>query len=291
MSPADKQTHQSDLFVRWHKSVTDSFAQAITTLQDNKLEIWQRVHATRRCAKRARALLKLAPPQLHDASQKLRAQLRQIRKSIGPARDARVAYDLLAAKLSSHDKHKTTQPHKTTEPQLLANLKRICEDTEAYAKAQIFPKAIVNLRVLAKTASLWRSDELTSDVVVHQIRSGYKQARKYIPRRSKALDLIQLHAFRSSLVDHYYQLDFLPCIDSKKIDKRKARLKELRTELGLYLDHHQLETLTKYHLAQHVPETLPDKGQSQSKVESRLIKDARESFHLSPDDMMTSLRV
>jgi len=285
MSPADKQTHQSDLFVRWHKSVTDSFAQAITTLQDNKLEIWQRVHATRRCAKRARALLKLAPPQLHDASQKLRAQLRQIRKSIGPARDARVAYDLLAAKLSTKDIDSNTAP------QLLVNLQRICHDTEAHAKAQIFPKAIVNLRALAKTASLWRSDELTSDVVVHQIRAGYKQARKYIPRRSKALDLIQLHAFRSSLVDHYYQLDFLPCIDSKKIDKRKARLKELRTELGLYLDHHQLETLTKYHLAQHVPETLPDKGQSQSKVESRLIKDARESFHLSPDDMMTSLRV
>ncbi|NDA46528.1 MAG: CHAD domain-containing protein [Alphaproteobacteria bacterium] len=283
MSPADHETDKSDLFVPWHKSVTDSFAQAIKTLQDETLEVWQRVHATRRCAKRARALLKLAPLQLQDGSQRLRTELRQIRKSIGPARDARVAYDLLAAQLSTKDIDSNTAP------QLLVNLQRICDDIEAHTKAQIFPKAIQQLRTLLKTAKLWHAEGMLPALLVDQIRSGYKQARKNRPRRSNALDLAKLHAFRSSLVDHYYQLDFLPHEDSKKIDKRKTRLKELRTELGLYLDHHQLETLTKYHLTQHWTEAEPDKSQHQSKIEARFIKDARELFDLSPDEVMKSL--
>jgi CHAD domain-containing protein len=261
----------------------DILKPAISTLRDDQNSVSEIVHATRRTTKQVRALLKLAPAQLKDQSRMIRANLRQSRKALGPARDARVAYDLLADKLGHQNQ--------TTEnaPQLLVNLQRICEDIETRTRAQIFKIVIADLHSTARQISDWPSQELNPSELIKRISSGYQQARKLRPRKSGNIDLHSLHGFRSALVDHYYQLDFLNLSDTRKIAKRKARLKDLRTQLGLYLDHRHLHALAEQHSSQHLLSSARDKDQSLAKILPRLIKEAREIFDPSPDDMIASV--
>ena len=283
MSPSDQNETSADLFALWRQGILNILTRATNTVSDDNLTVGERVHATRRFAKQARALLKLAPSHLKDQSRSERAQLRESRKAFGPARDARVAYDLLAEKLN-HEKQQTE-----TAPQLLSNLQRICADIESHTKAQVFPATHAHVQTIAQHIKDWPAQDLSLDELHERIRSGYKQARQLRPRKSKGDDLHSLHGFRSALVDHYYQLDFLPRADAKKITKRKARLKELRTDLGLYLDHHHLLTLTQQHNAQHVLTPDTDLDTSPAKIVPRLIKDARELFEPSADEMIESL--
>lgn len=280
MSTSDLDEPHSALFEHLRDRLRESLDLAIRTLRDDQIAVSASVHTTRRCTKKVRALLKLAPAKLKEQSRRVRADLRQSRKALGPARDARVAFDLL----SEHFSTQNLDPDDP--PQLLSNLHRICDDIEARTRAQIFENVIAHLQSNAQQIADWPSQDLNPSELRERICAGYLEARKLRPRKSNKIDLDDLHGFRSALVDHYYQLDFFHHAETKRFAKHKARLKELRTQLGLYLDHCHLQTLAEQHSSQHVLSQAKDKNLNTGKILPRLIKEAREIFDPLSEEML-----
>ena len=204
---------------------------------DRSIPLPKRVHEARRAAKQGRALLKLAPKPARDAARTARAALRELRKSLGPARDARVALTLIEkqAKRNDADAERFAA--------MLTNLTHACAKAESALTARLLKDAAHRLQIIATSIPDDADAPDALDDIVQRAVSAYREARRLVPAEGAEIEEDALHALRSAIVDHRYQMEMIAALDGRKLARRVKALQKLRNDLGDYLDVRRIETL------------------------------------------------
>ena len=212
---------------------------AADELVDAAIPLEDRIHDIRKAAKQGRALLKLAPAHLHDGAREQREALRNVRKSFGAARDARVSLTLL-----QHYSGKS----KLDEDAIRAAQEKLalhCETEEAAISDTTIGEATERLNACIAGIEGWDTPTSDDAELIEHVLKNYRKARVLIPAIDAPLD--DLHAFRSAVVDHRYQMAFLAEADGKILREREAQVQILRENLGDYLDIERVRELLVEH--------------------------------------------
>jgi CHAD domain-containing protein len=216
----------------WRGRLLRLLSDAASMLLDDRATVGDRVHNVRRLAKEGRALLKLAPPTLANDARKHRVTLRAIRQSLGPARDARVNLQL------AEKRKPKSKPEQAATLFLRSKLGAVCALEEAALTANKLEEIAASLTATAQAIAGWRLPHRADPLFRNRIAKAYRSARRLIPESDEP-DFAVLHALRSAIVDHLYQLGLVGESDAR-LARRIKSLHKLREGLGDYLDHARL---------------------------------------------------
>lgn len=175
------------------------------------------VHLARRAAKRARALARLAPPDLAALAANTRKTVDRTRRALGLARDADVRKATLDAL-----KDRLGPAHER-----LVRLARGAEEDDASAPE--CPALRAEIEALIRDWRLCEAPEGVDDIIA-AASATYRRARK----RAKAArggGSAALHRWRSAVVDFEYDADFLSRF-APGMKRTKASADRLRKDLG-----------------------------------------------------------
>ena len=175
------------------------------------------VHLARRAAKRARALARLAPPDLATLARNTRDSVDNARRALGAARDA----DVRAATLD------ILKPRLGAAHETLARLAAGAE-TAATPAVDIQPLR-EDIAALIRDWRLCETDGGFDDIIA-AARLAYRRMRK----RAKAArhgDSAALHRWRSAVVDYEYDADFLSGF-APAMKQARREADRLRKHLG-----------------------------------------------------------
>lgn len=204
----------------------------IATITANQTEtLGNRIHELRKAAKHGRAILKLAPDSLGDRSRRHRESLRNMRRLFGPARDARVDQKLFDEFCSGRKSDILGEAGR--------KIAAKCEEQES--KAPQMRGAARTASRIAKDVRDWPHDAIQSEEIIERAVSAYKKARRLLPTDESPLE--DLHDFRSTVVDHRYQMRLFASLGDKSAFRRERLTQELRESLGEYLDIERLIAL------------------------------------------------
>jgi CHAD domain-containing protein len=217
----------------WRQELLDLLERAARDLTDSDAPVGERVHAVRQAAKKGRSLLKLAPRALRKEAGVLRVTLRQVRRQFGAARDARVSVTLvekLPDRPASVDRA----------------LREACEQSEATLTADLLENNAQELLNCRTVVAGWTPSASDSAGMIANAAKSYRAARKLLPTNAEASEKA-LHAFRSAVVDHRYQMALFARLGHPAVRSRARDLQKLRERLGLWLDGRRLDEVLSQH--------------------------------------------
>jgi CHAD domain-containing protein len=177
-----------------------------------------RIHAFRRTLKLWRSLLRLAPARLRDDADKMRRQLRVLRRQFGSARDRAMLANTLARYGGRAPRAGKASPASNA------------------LDSRHIDRIDLALTSLAATMASWRAQPGDVDEVIEAVRCSYRKARRRLGEGVGDKPIKDIHAFRTAIVDLSGQLGFIARVDPEHYGRMARRAEKLRDTLGKVVD-------------------------------------------------------
>jgi CHAD domain-containing protein len=222
----------------------DVLAQARAALEEPGQEDATAVHDFRKAMKRWRALLRLLEPFLGEDGRALRTQARDLARELSGARDAQAGLDALADLVD--DRMPLSQ-------RTVASIRARLESLRVGAEASDLTPA-VRARLIGTLAEAgraiddWPLDRMTFGELAREITETYRRARDDCPKQDwRKVEPDTLHALRSRVVAHRYQMELVEPLWPKFGRLWVAEAQRLRDRLGAFQDLSVLQGFTTPH--------------------------------------------
>ena len=190
------------------------------------------IHDLRKALKRWRALMRLLP--LDGDQQRLRAEARDLARTLGGSRDAQSALDALNDLLEDSKKDRLSARSIETITSRLEETRRSKERSQLNAKTRAQLSAWV--ASTEAEAARWPLDEVTFAEIAENLATDYGRARKRIPDNWSLATPEQIHELRQRVVEHRYQMDLVEPLWPRMGGTWVDEAQRLRTRLGKYQD-------------------------------------------------------
>jgi len=218
-------------------------ADARRALSDPELADPEAVHEVRKALKRWRALLRLLARPLGEPADQMRAEARELMRSLSGARDAQSALDAL------NDLRKSEVPFSPTSAETIRA--RLTEMRDAAEKTSFTKDMRAKLARYLDYATLslerWPIMATDFDTVADGLISTYRRARQLVPDSWPDAEPEHLHDLRRRVVEHRHQMDLIEPLWPRLGKVWAEEAQRLRNQLGACQDLAVLAGLTAPH--------------------------------------------
>ena len=207
-------------------------ADARRSISDSELSDAEAVHEVRKALKRWRALLRLLASTLGEHADQMRAEARELMRTLSGARDAQSSLDAL------DDLRKADVPFSPasmdTIHQRLTDIKRAAEQT-SFTK-DIRGRLSRYLDYATLSLERWPIKTIDFDKVADGLISTYRRARQLVPDNWLEADAEHLHDLRRRVVEHRHQMDLMEPLWPRLGQVWAEEAQRLRNRLGACQD-------------------------------------------------------
>jgi CHAD domain-containing protein len=218
-------------------------ADARQALTEPKPSDAETVHDLRKALKRWRALLRLLALPLGEQADQMRAEARELMRSLAGARDAQGALDALND-LRKGDVAVSDTSFETIRGRLTA----LRDAAEATSFTQDMRDRLARyLDFAALSVERWPLAEIDFDIVTDGLTVTYRRARQLIPDNWPEADAEHLHDLRRRVVEHRHQMDLIEPLWPRLGKVWAEEAQRLRNQLGACQDLAVLTTFTAPH--------------------------------------------
>jgi CHAD domain-containing protein len=218
-------------------------ADARRALGDPELADPEAVHEVRKALKRWRALLRLLARPLGEPADQMRAEARELMRSLSGARDAQSALDAL------NDLRKSDLTFSPTSSETIR--KRLTEIRDAAEKTGFTKETRARLAHYLDYATLslerWPMKAIDFDTVADGLISTYRRARQLVPDNWASAEAEHLHDLRRRVVEHRHQMDLIEPLWPRLGKVWAEEAQRLRNQLGACQDLAVLGNFTAPH--------------------------------------------
>jgi len=221
-------------------------ADARRALADPELSDSEAVHDVRKALKRWRALLRLLARPLGEQADQMRAEARELMRSLAGARDAQSSLDALA------DLRKADVPFSATSLDTIG--KRLTAIKDAAEQTGFTKDTRDRLSRYLDYATLslerWPLMAINFDTVADGLISTYRRARQLVPDDWAEADAEHLHDLRRRVVEHRHQMDLMEPLwprlgqvwaeEAQRLRNRLGACQDLAVFIGLTAPHQPL---------------------------------------------------
>jgi len=221
-------------------------ADARRALADPELSDSEAVHDVRKALKRWRALLRLLARPLGEQADQMRAEARELMRSLAGARDAQSSLDALA------DLRKADVPFSPTSLDTIG--KRLTAIKDAAEQTGFTKDTRDRLSRYLDYATLslerWPLMAINFDTVADGLISTYRRARQLVPEDWLEADAEHLHDLRRRVVEHRHQMDLMEPLwprlgqvwaeEAQRLRNRLGACQDLAVFIGLTAPHQPL---------------------------------------------------
>ncbi len=218
----------------------DTLSEARTALTARSAPGAVAVHDYRKAMKRWRSLLRLLQPCLGDGCRRLRTEARDSARELSGARDAQAAIEALEDLIESEA---------GLPPRTAASIRGRLDAIRLSAEAQTLTQAvrarlIVGLDNAGTAVDGWALEHLTFAELARELTKTYRRVREDAPEDWRAAEPDVLHALRSRVVVHRYQMELVQPLWPKFGRVWVAEAQRLRDRLGSFQDLSVLQGFT-----------------------------------------------
>ncbi len=218
-------------------------ADARRALSDPELTDPEAVHEMRKALKRWRALMRLLARPLGDAANQMRAEARDLMRSLSGARDVQSALDAL------NDLRKSDVPFSPTSAETIRT--RLTEMRDAAEKTSFTADMRAKLARYLDYATLslerWPIVATDFETVADGLISTYRRARQLVPDSWPNAEPEHLHDLRRRVVEHRHQMDLIEPLWPRLGKVWAEEAQRLRNQLGACQDLTVLTNFTAPH--------------------------------------------
>lgn len=205
---------------------------ARTGLTDPKFTEAEAVHEVRKAFKRWRALMRLLSGPLGEPADQMRAEARDLMRTLSGSRDAQATLDALA------DLRKSERPFSATSLKTIeARLVKLRGEAEA---ANFTPELRQRVTQYLDFASLsmdrWPLASIQFDAIADELTLTYRRARQLIPDKWLEVEPEDLHDLRKRVVEHRHQMELVEPLWPKLAKVWAQEAQRLRERLGACQD-------------------------------------------------------
>jgi CHAD domain-containing protein len=214
-------------------------------LSDPELNDPEAVHEVRKALKRWRALMRLLAHAIGEPADQMRAEARELMRTLSGARDAQSALDAL------NDLRKSDLPFSPTSSETIrARLSEIRDAAEKTSFTKTMRERLARYLDYA-TLSLerWPLKAIDFDTIADGLISTYRRARQLVPDNWPNAEPEHLHDLRRRVVEHRHQMDLVEPLWPRLGKVWAEEAQRLRNQLGFCQD---LAVLTRF-TAPHEP--------------------------------------
>jgi len=205
---------------------------ARTALTDPKLSEAEAVHDLRKAFKRWRALMRLLSRPLGEPADRMRAEARDLMRTLSGSRDAQAALDALA------DLRESTLPFSATSAKTIEA--RLVDRRNAAEAASFTPelrqRVAQYLEFTALAIERWPLQAIGFGAVADELAVTYRRARQLIPDQWREADPEDLHELRKRVVEHRHQMELVEPLWPKLARLWGQEAQRLRERLGACQD-------------------------------------------------------
>jgi CHAD domain-containing protein len=218
-------------------------ADARKALTDPDLPEPEAVHDLRKAFKRWRAFLRLLARPIGEPAEEMRAEARELMRTLSGARDAQAALDAL------DDLGKGEPPFPSASSETVR--KRLTAMRDDAEKANFTPEMRERLARYLDFAALsierWPLRAIDFDTISGGLTVTYRRARGLIPDDWSNTDTEHLHELRRRVVEHRHQMDLVEPLWPRLGQVWAAETQRLRNQLGACQDLAVLANFTAPH--------------------------------------------
>lgn len=254
--PRDEPTMMRRWARHWLRSCREVPSRALRLIDRMDRNPEKRVHDFRRLMKAWRSLLKLAPAALGDEAKAARAEIKQLRRSFGAARDATVVARTLSEIVPG-------QAARAGAPA-----------AEPVPRQQL-DGARERLGRLSAEMERWSVASEGGGFLLAAFKRTYRKARRGARHDPVEMGLRRLHAWRTAVIDLGYQLSFFKPVDPESIERHEGEVDRLRSHLGAVVD----LDMARKRLAGSVPAKRRDGAKR--RIERKIVKRRRKAARIA----------
>jgi CHAD domain-containing protein len=203
-------------------------ADAHTALSDPRLSEAEAVHDIRKAFKRWRALMRLLARPLGDPANEMRAEARDLMRTLSGSRDVQAALDALA------DLRKSDLPISATSIRTIEErLTKARSDVEAASFTPELRRRVTEyLEFAGRSVDRWALGEIEFDSIADELALTYRRARQLIPENWFEADAEDLHDLRKRVVEHRHQMELVEPLWPRLAKVWGQEAQRLRERLG-----------------------------------------------------------
>jgi CHAD domain-containing protein len=212
-------------------------------LSDPELNDPEAVHEVRKALKRWRALMRLLAHAIGEPADQMRAEARELMRTLSGARDAQSALDAL------NDLGKSDLPFSPTSSETIrARLSEIRDAAEKTSFTKDMRERLARYLDYA-TLSLerWPLKTIDFGTVADGLISTYRRARQLVPDNWPNAEPEHLHDLRRRVVEHRHQMDLIEPLWPRLGKVWAEEAQRLRNQLGFCQDLAMLARFTAPH--------------------------------------------
>jgi CHAD domain-containing protein len=223
-------------------------ADARRALIDPALSEAEAVHEVRKALKSWRALLRLLARPLGEQADQMRAEARELMRTLAGARDAQSALDALAD-LRRQELRKTDVPFS---PKSMDTINRRLTAIKDAAEQTSFTKTMRErlaryLDYATLSLDRWPLKAIDFATVADALTSTYRRARQLLPDDWRNAEAEHLHDLRRRVVEHRHQMDLIEHLWPRLGQVWAQEAQCLRNRLGACQDLAVLGSFTAPH--------------------------------------------
>lgn len=220
-------------------------ADARRAIADPELSEAEAVHEVRKALKRWRALMRLLAHALGEPADQMRAEARELMRTLAGARDAQGALDALTDLRKAEPAISPTSLE--TMRTRLTELRDAAEATSFTAEAREKISRYLDFATLS--LERWPLKGIDFGTVTDALTATYRRARQLVPENWEEADADHLHDLRRRVVEHRHQMDLVEHLWPRLGKVWAEEAQRLRNQLGACQD---LAVLTRF-TAPHQP--------------------------------------
>lgn len=220
-------------------------ADARRAIADPELSEAEAVHEVRKALKRWRALMRLLAHALGEPADQMRAEARELMRTLAGARDAQGALDALGDVKKAENGLSPTSLE--TMRARLTELRDAAEATSFTAEAREKISRYLDFATLS--LERWPLKGIDFGTVTDALTATYRRARQLVPENWEEADADHLHDLRRRVVEHRHQMDLVEHLWPRLGKVWAEEAQRLRNQLGACQD---LAVLTRF-TAPHQP--------------------------------------
>jgi len=220
-------------------------ADARRAIADPELSEAEAVHEVRKALKRWRALMRLLAHALGEPADQMRAEARELMRTLAGARDAQGALDALTDLRKAEPAISPTSLE--TMRARLTELRDAAEATSFTAEAREKISRYLDFATLS--LERWPLKGIDFGTVTDALTATYRRARQLVPENWEEADADHLHDLRRRVVEHRHQMDLVEHLWPRLGKVWAEEAQRLRNQLGACQD---LAVLTRF-TAPHQP--------------------------------------
>jgi len=218
-------------------------ADARLALTDPKLSEPDAVHDVRKAFKRWRALLRLLAKPVGAPAGQMRAEARELMRTLAGARDAQAALDAL------DDLGKAETPFSATSMRTIRErVTKLRDEAEAASFTPEVREQIARyLDYATLTLDRWLLAAIDFATVADGLTATYRRARQLMPEHWQHTDAEHLHDLRRRVVEHRHQMELVEPLWPRLAKVWAEEAQRLRDQLGACQDLAVLARFTAPH--------------------------------------------